>query len=150
MEKTSVGIVHHFFGHYRKAVIRELIANGQYHYVFVGDATDPMKSGIESCPIEKSRFIRTRSVFWKTFMVQTGMIGLAFDRQFSTIIYMGDAQFLTTWISAALARLAGKRVIYWSHGWPRLEKGLRAGYGVCFIVLAMEWFSTAIVQRPSA
>ncbi len=125
MDKPKVGIVYHFFAHYRSAIIHELIEHGQFHYLFVGDVADPLKSGIEACPIEKRRFIPTRSRFFGRFLVQAGVIRLALSRELDVIIYLGDAQFLTTWISAALARLAGKRVIFWSHGWPRLESGLK-------------------------
>jgi glycosyltransferase involved in cell wall biosynthesis len=123
--EPAVAIVHHFFAHYRGAVIRELITHGRYHYVFVGDTSDPLQSGIACCNISKSRFIRTRSKFFGKFLVQAGLINLAFRPDIGTIVYLGDAQFLTTWISAACARLAGKHVLFWSHGWPRLEKGIK-------------------------
>jgi glycosyltransferase involved in cell wall biosynthesis len=125
MKKQSVGIVHHFFAHYRKAVIHELISHGRHHYLFVGDSSDPLRSGIVSCRVSKSRFIATRSMFFGKFLVQAGLLRLAFRSDFDTIVYLGDAQFLTTWLSAACARLAGKHVIFWSHGWPRLENGIK-------------------------
>ncbi len=136
MKKPSVGIVYHFFAHYRQAIICELIAHGRYHYMFLGDTRDPLRSGIESCRISKSRFIQTRSRFFGKFLVQAGIISLAARRDLDTIIYLGDAQFLTTWISAAYARLVGKHVLFWSHGWPRLENGIKDRIRCLFYRLA--------------
>lgn len=127
MKSPAVIIVYHFFAHYRKAVVEELIRSPEHVYLFAGDVRDTMNSGIAPMIFEDAnRFISTKSHFLRRrYLIQSNVIGLALRRDITTIIYLGDAQFLTTWISAALARLCGKRVLFWSHGWIRPESGWR-------------------------
>lgn len=56
---------------------------------------------------------------------QHGAVGAALSKDFDTIIYLGNPYYLSTWMGAALARLRGKRVLMWSHGVTRKEKGLK-------------------------
>jgi len=126
-ESESVVIVYHFFAHYREPIIRELINNSNYHYIFAGDDHDPSNSGIKAYQFnDGTRFIHTHSIFIREhYLLQSGLIELAFRKNVKTIIYLGVAQFISTWISAALARLNGKRVLFWSHGWLRRESGVK-------------------------
>lgn len=127
MSPPSVAVVYHFFAHYRKAVIEELLHSTEWAYLFVGDTQDPLYSGIEPVDFEnKGRFISTQSHFFRRrYLIQRGVIGLALRKDIKTIIYLGDVRFLTTWISAVLARLSGKRVLFWTHGWTHPESRWR-------------------------
>jgi len=47
------------------------------------------------------------------------------DSRVTAIVFLGDVHYATTWISAILARLTGKRVLFWTIGWHRDEWGLK-------------------------
>jgi len=49
--------------------------------------------------------------FW-----QKGVIRLAFDPNFHTIIYWGGAHCLSTWLSALFGRFRKKKIVFWGHG----------------------------------
>jgi len=49
--------------------------------------------------------------FW-----QKGLLRLAFDPKFDTIVYWGEAHRVSTWLSALIARLRKKKIIFWGHG----------------------------------
>lgn len=127
MTDSTVAIVYHFFAHYRKAIIEELMHSSEHLYLFVGDVRDTRDSGIEPMTFKDvGRFISTQSHFLGgRYLIQSDIIRLALRRDIATIIYLGDVQFLTTWISAALARLCGKRILFWTHGWTHPESRWR-------------------------
>lgn len=118
MKKDSVGIVYHFFAHYREPIIHELLNSKEYNFWFVGDKSDPLKKGIRAANIlDHNRFVYARSHFWGRYLFQQGVLKFALRKDINTIIYLGDAQFISTWVSAVLARITGKKVYFWSHGW---------------------------------
>lgn len=49
--------------------------------------------------------------FW-----QTGLIKLAFFGEHDVHVYWGEAQRLSTWLSAIFSRIRGKKVVFWGHG----------------------------------
>ena len=122
-----VAVVYHFFPHYRQAIIRELQESDRFEYVFVGGAQDPDASGIREYHFDNRAHhkpVPTAKVFHR-FLIQGGLVRLALRRDLDCIIYFADAQFLTTWISAPIARLSGKRVLYWTQGWTSRDRGVK-------------------------
>src|SRR5688572_242184 len=121
-----VAVVYHFFPHYRAAVLRELLRSPEHEYVLVGDEkpTDP---SIEAWKVsDRGRFILAPCRWLRApFLFQTGLLELACDNRFDAIIYLGNPHFISTWMSAALARLNGRMVFFWTHGWTRNEYGLK-------------------------
>lgn len=135
---SKVAIVYHFFPHYRAPINLELMQSKKYDYIFVGDDHDPSNTGIKAWYIDdKLRYVRTKSRFiGGRLLIQSGLIQLAFRKDIGTIIYLGVAQAFTTWFSALVARLAGKRVLFWTHGWPRREGGIKDVFRSAFYSLA--------------
>ena len=128
-------MVYPFFAHYRNAINRKLNESKHYRYLFVGDrmGKEEIKEWNPSGDIS---FLETRSVTVKGLLFQSGLVRLAFRKDVSQIIFLGDAHYATTWLSAALARLTGKRVWFWTHGWTHLDKGLKGMIRLVFYRLA--------------
>ncbi|MFT3788170.1 MAG: glycosyltransferase [Tepidisphaeraceae bacterium] len=128
--RRRVAVVHHFWAHYRTAVMRELAQNGRHEYVFVGAATDPTGSvkpaDAGAIPSDRRIFAPVRLLPpKKTILWQTGLLRLAFRRDIDTIILLGHVAFPATWLCTILARLLGKRVLFWTHGYTREDHGLK-------------------------
>jgi glycosyltransferase involved in cell wall biosynthesis len=70
------------------------------------------------------------------FIWQEKIIPLAFRRDLETIIFLGSSYYLATWVSAALCRLMGKRVLFWTIGWRRLDTRLKTLFRTRFYRLA--------------
>ncbi len=122
-----VGIVYHFFAHYRAGINQALLDSARYDYLFVGDEVDPQASGIKAWTRPATAtFVSTHCrLLARKFLVQSGVIRFALRRDVQAIIFLGDAQYLTTWAAALLARLTGKRVFFWTHGWSDNERGFK-------------------------
>jgi glycosyltransferase involved in cell wall biosynthesis len=122
-----VAIVYDFFPHYRAAVLRELLERGVHRYLLVGDRADPHRSGIRAWNVtDARRFLWARCrVLPYGALWQDRLLRLALRADVKAIIYLGDVHCAATWLSAALARLTGKRVLFWTIGWHRDEGGAK-------------------------
>jgi len=137
MKKQHKALVYHFYAHYRRPILEELLKNSAYEWTFYGDVKDIDAGGIEAwIPENSNRFVRTNCRRISGFLFQGGLIRLALDKNIDCIVYLGDWHFVATWISAILARLSGKRVLFWTHGWLRQESGLFFGVRNVFYRLA--------------
>ena len=120
-----VALVYHFFAHYRAPILKELLKSKRFAFTFYGDTHDPANTGIKPWEgmADKPFFIKTPTLMLvKKLLFQQGLISLVFNREIRHIIYLGNPYHITTWISAALARLAGKKVFFWTHGWTRRDQ----------------------------
>lgn len=122
----SVGVVYHFFPHYRAAIMMELVKNGSHPYVLMGDTCDPDKS-IEPwvLPVDVP-FLRLRNrKIVGSFLWQAGLIKQVLRPSFSAFVFLANPHWPSIWLAAALARLSGKRVLFWTHGWVSPETGAK-------------------------
>lgn len=134
-----VAIVYHYWAHYREPIARQLCqqTGPSPEYVLVSGITQETagKGAIATVdPAKASLPLREGGLRWqfvknvwlgKVFLWQTGLIRLAVSARYDAIIYLGSMYFLSTWCSAIVARLFGKKVLMWSHGYLREEVGLR-------------------------
>jgi glycosyltransferase involved in cell wall biosynthesis len=123
---SNVAIVYHFFAHYRQPVLEELLEKSKHHFLLCADTNNALLPGVKTwMPENTTRFRKCRSfAVGKHLLWQTGLIALALDRSLDTIIYLGDWKWPSTWLSALIARLRGKRVLFWTHGWRSRDRGL--------------------------
>lgn len=81
---------------------------------------------------KKIRSLYIRHVcFW-----QTGLIRLALFERYRVVVYWGEAQRLSTWVSAFFARCAGKKVVFWTHGIYGNERFFKRAIRALFYRLA--------------
>lgn len=120
--RLNVVIVYPFFMHYREPVFRELIENGRHKYFFAGDSID--RSGqIKAYPITPpARWWKARCFFLGSIALQPGVIWHLFRQKTDCWILLGNYSWPFTWLTAILARLMGKRVLFWTHGWIRRQE----------------------------
>lgn len=135
--RQKVAIVYPFFAHYRAPVLRELMSNGAHDYYFLGDAADPSGS-IKTIDFDgEPRFIQTRSKHLSgAVMWQGGLLGAAMKGTYDCYIFLGNAAWPATWLAALSARLRGRRVLFWTHGWTRPDRGLKRMFRAAFYRLA--------------
>ena len=131
-----VVVIYHFYPHYRKAVVEALARSNVAEFTFVGDDHEYLHS-IEPAKLSNAvRFqLAPTHLMIKPFMWQWGAISWAVRPQFDTVVMHAVPHWPCTWIGAILARMLGKRVLFWGHGYiapPRGVKGLlrRAFYAL--------------------
>lgn len=141
--RHSAAIVYHYFAHYREPVVRHLCAqqtplpeitliSGQSSNLPALVTIDPDLANI---PVTNGglRWKFVKNIwFSKNFLWQTGLIRLALSTKFDTIIFLGQRGFISTWLSVVLARMTGKRTLFWGHGFRHDRKGLRGLSNIWF------------------
>jgi glycosyltransferase involved in cell wall biosynthesis len=138
-EKTShsVAIVLHFLSHYREAVYRRLtdIEESRHRYVIYSDITSNIPSlkvidfdsraAHDPTPGRITWRRVTNVWFGQHVCWQRGVLRLAWHAEHDTLIFMGSMYFLSTWAACVIARLRGKRVLMWGHGYRHHEHGAK-------------------------
>ena len=136
--RSMVSVIYPFFAHYRAGVFRELTNSDRHDFLFAGGVKGPVGHGIKCWEIpEGTKFIPTsHCLLLGRFIFQSGVIALALRPGSHTMIFLGEAYNISTWFAAALARLTGKRVYFWTHGWTERDRGIKRHIRVAFYRLA--------------
>lgn len=113
------------FPHYRSSVVQELQKSKINEYTFIG-ATDAHE-GIKPIPLAVFNDFRVAKYsLFGPFYWQPLIIKYALSSEFDGIIFLGNPNFLSTWIASFLARVSGKKVLFWTHGWLKKEGYLKS------------------------
>lgn len=125
--RLRVAVVYPFLPHYRAPVFRELLDSGENDYLLVGDTKSVDPGVTEWWPENERQFLKSpcRQV-GSSCLLQRGLVSLSRRFDLDAFIFLGNPYFISTWIAAAIARLKGKRVLFWTHGWTRPERGLKS------------------------
>lgn len=137
--RKHVAIVYHFFPHYRAAILNALDKSHKYAFTFVGNTES--YNGIRSVDSSKLRqFITTPIRQVGPLVWQSAVIRLSWTAEYEAMVFLGNPNFVSTWIAAAIARCRGTKVLFWTHGWLCREAALkrllrRAFYKLAHVVL---------------
>ncbi|NAS11522.1 glycosyltransferase family 4 protein [Poritiphilus flavus] len=142
----NVLVVYHYIAHYRIPIFNLLSKSDNPRYtVLSGLKTDikiktadselaklpPSKGGINWKIIKNFWFL-------KYFLFQFPVLKLSLSRKYDTVIFIGVMYYITTWFGAIFAKLSGKKVIFWTHGFIREENNLKGFVRKQFYKLADE------------
>jgi glycosyltransferase involved in cell wall biosynthesis len=124
--KRNVALVYHFFAHYRQPVLQELLEKSKHRFLLCADTKNALLPGVKVwTPQDATSFRECRCFALRNQLLwQSGLIALALDRSLDAIVYLGDWKWPSTWLSAVIARLRGKRILFWTHGWRGRDRGL--------------------------
>lgn len=131
----NVLVVYQHLPHYRKGVFLELEQSPGWdvHFAAGRSSRDP---GIETIPMtELQRTHELRNTWVGPFLWQRDLMRLLL-RPWDIVIFLGDVAYVSTWAGAAVSRLLGRRVAFWTIGWHRPERGPRRLVRVAFYRLA--------------
>lgn len=133
-KNINVAIVYHYVAHYRKPVFDALCSDENINFYIVADESSNIESistlssdESNSSKIISSRWISVKN-FWLTenILWQRGLLSICFSKKFDTLILLGNMYFLSTWVAAFLARVCGKKIYFWTHGYLNNEKGVKS------------------------
>ena len=81
MAQKNVALVYHFFAHYRRPVLEELLAKSKHHFLLCADTENALMPGVTVwTPEDPARFRECRCFSVRTHLVwQTGLVALALD-----------------------------------------------------------------------
>ncbi len=123
--RLRVAVVAECFPNYRRAVLAELARDPGIECSFLG-GRKPLLEGYHTIqPDHGNSFVPLRTVGFGHLRWQHGLLREIFTRQYDAFVMTGDWAFISTWVGAVLARMLGRPVLFWTHGWNRPESGIR-------------------------
>ncbi len=138
--QLRVAFFQRIFAHYQAGLVKELAKNSTHKYCFFSDDHDPMNSGIELIPEElctQAGISLCRTIPLGKFVAfQWQAVREALFGDFDAYILEGGYAIITNWLAIPIARLRGKRVLLYTHGWLRRESGFKALLRNCFYRLS--------------
>lgn len=137
-----VSIMSPFFPNYRNALFRRLSTSQRYSFLFIGSPTRHTSNGVPGLEhTHLSNFIHLRSLALPGGLVwQTGAVAHALNTESLVIVLTGDIHHLSSWLAAIVARARGRKVVFWTHGWIKLESHVRSFVRNRFYRLASDLF----------
>lgn len=142
----NVLIVYHYIAHYRLPLYRILSRSDSPSYTFCSGTKSEIsikKADVKlaEMPVSEGgiKWILIKN-WWlsKPFLIQFSVLKLSLSRKYDTIVYLGVMYYLSTWIGAILAKMTGKKVIFWTHGFLKEENNLKGFIRTLFYRLADE------------
>jgi glycosyltransferase involved in cell wall biosynthesis len=135
--RKRIAFFNPIFAHYRAALVRELRTSERFEYFLFGDTQDRY-SNIPALDLSADNRFRPTPYrrLLRIFAWQGGIVAPTLFGDFDCFILEGDAYYLSTWVGALLARMRRRRVLYWSHGWTRVDTGLKQMVRLLFYRLA--------------
>lgn len=109
----KVCLIYNYAQHYRTNIFVLLDRNMDIEFYFGDKMSDVKKMDYA---LLKHRVIEVKNKKFGPIEWQTGVSKLAL-RQYDKYIMLGGPMTLSTWICAILARICGKKVYFWTHGW---------------------------------
>lgn len=126
-----VAVVYHAWPHYREPVMRAMDRSRSIAYDFYGSG-EALEGVLHADPGVVTRFVAAPFRRWRNLVWQPGAVRVAATGQYQALILFADPNFASTWLAAAIARLRGRRVLFWGHGWlkpeGRAKRTVRAAY----------------------
>lgn len=125
----KIAVVYHYFAHYRKSVINELIIESERRgdeLIFLADKiSNEPNIKLYKFDGHEDKLCLVKNIWLKKFLWQRGLIQALSKHAPDTIIFLGQFNFISTWIASIIFKLLGKQIIFWGHGVYGSEKGLK-------------------------
>lgn len=121
----SVAIVYPYFAHYRLPVLQELMKSSEINYTLISDSDSGFdvktinpelaKKNIEDGGL-RWKFVINKWFLPNTLLWQRGLLSLLKRNDFDSVIFLGNAYYLSTWAAMIYLKSKGKKIFLWTHG----------------------------------
>lgn len=124
-DRATVDIISPFFPNYRTALFRQLDQSKDYNYTFLGSQYRYADNGVPGIDAEQlSNFVPLRSRALPGGLIwQSDVLKHVLRTRSRALVITGDVRHISTWLAALFGRARGMRVLFWTHGWTRVERG---------------------------
>ncbi len=151
-----VAFFQRMFASYQLGLVKELAAHSSHVYEFFGDRADPLHSGIRVIPQEicqKLPFTYCRTKHYGAHLAfQWRAVREALSGRFDVFVFEGSLTMPTNWMALLSAKVRGKRVYFYTHGWTSADgifkRVLRRGlFGPADGLLLYGWRARRIGEK---
>lgn len=132
MKPEILLVVQPSLSHYRESFLRELLKSENVEFSLAGrysemNSSDGEKNVVNAASEELrdiTRRLERRKVV-RQFFWDKNLFSLVVRKKFELVILEGNFYNLSTWLSALLLKILGRKVAFWGHGWKRSDEGLK-------------------------
>lgn len=126
--------------HYREPLVRRLLQSQRFAYDLLGrfkntetDDADRIASASEETLSQVTAVVtRAAGLLWW----EKGQVEAVWRGGYDAFVLEGRVYTASTWAAGAVAKLRGRRLLLWGHGWKRAESGLKRQLRLRFYSLA--------------
>lgn len=149
MDRKNIAIVYPYVAHYRAPVFHLMVGVGsdygsRYAYDLFSDTEADIPSlavvdpGLSRDPVAGWRWIVLKNLWYRKLLLwQSGLLSqVVFSRKYDGVVFLGNAYYLSTWLSSIVLRLRGRKVIFWTHGVRVPDSGVKRAVRKAFYKLA--------------
>lgn len=146
MKTKKVLIVYHYIAHYRIPIFNLLSKSEDPNYQIISGLEAEIgiqlaDKNLAKLPLVNGglKWIQIKN-YWifNLFLWQPEVLKFVRKKEYDTIIFLGTMYYISTWLGAVFAKLYGKKVIFWSHGYIKKEKNVKGYIRKLFYSLADE------------
>ena len=144
--KKKIFYFTNIFPDYRKELWKSLINSKaiNFHIFFSnqnyrGIGSKYLDSTFSKVEREKLHNIK-HILFFKNIIWQRGIINTILNKEYDSIILLGDMKILSNWIAILICKLKGKEVCLWTHGIYGNENFFKMQLRILFLSLADQIF----------
>ena len=133
------------FSHYRYGIWKMFLENKKINFKIyysnkeLNGIQQASLNKFESPQLNKLGHIKNISLFGKVIW-QVGVITKVIRSESQVFIFLGEMNIFSTWISAIIARIRGRNVIFWGHGLYGNENFIKEFFRITFLRLAGHHF----------
>lgn len=131
----SVNVIYHQFPHYRRPIMLELVENGANDYRFFA-SVEPVAGIVPFAGDDKVRVTPLHFRVWHGLWLLKGYWPAVVDRSCDALIILANPNMPASWLMAIVGRLAGKKVLFWAHGWLKPESFFKRKFRSLYFRLA--------------
>lgn len=122
-----LNIIYHYFPHFREPIFTALARKAPEAQFIYGANS---RFGVAALT-DEAHHVR-RNFFFGSFIFQTFRFSDLKRAYKGDCIIIGDIKFLNSWIYAVVARMGGRRVLFWTHGVLEKETGFKSLIRKCY------------------
>ena len=120
-----VAIIYPYFAHYRLPVLRELMKSTEINYTLISDSDagldlKTINPDLADKKVEvgglRWKFVKNRWIYKEAILWQSGLFRLLRKEKFDSVIFLGNAYYLSTWAAMVYLKFKGKKIFLWTHG----------------------------------
>ncbi|MDG2147847.1 MAG: glycosyltransferase family 4 protein [Flavobacteriaceae bacterium] len=133
------------FSHYRYGIWRMFLGNKKINFKIyysnkeINGIQQTSLNKLQPSQLNKLGHIKNISLFGKVIW-QVGVITKVIRSRSKVFIFLGEMNIFSTWISAIIARIRRKDVIFWGHGLYGNENFIKSFFRMTFLRLAGHHF----------
>ena len=123
----KITVVYHYFAKYREPVFEQLVDDFEGEITFIsGDEVDIPNLKLIDFPHKKIKRVKVENFWIYGILWQRDLLVKVLKSKPDSVVFLGQYNFLSTWVVSLLLRISKVKVLFWGHGFYGNESILKS------------------------